>query len=239
MSPIRSSVVSKLRHLSLVLGSACALACGLITSSGCGGGADAAAVKKLEELGAIIVSDSSGAPSSLVIPPGVDIDLDAALPLASRLGGLSSLNLSFSKVTDDQLQHVAAIRSLEDLQLVQTGISDVGVKAISDMSNLDSLLLGGTKISSGCLEDIGKLKNLKNLNLDNTALSGGYDPLVGLDQLALLVLGRIKISDADADVLIKIPNLLRLDLTGGEVSDAALKKLRANIKEVAAVPLPQ
>ena len=75
-----------------------------------------------------------------------------------------------------------------------------------------------------------------NLQLNNTAISGGFEPLVGLDQLILLVVGELTISEEDAKILAQIPNLQRIDLTGATLSETAIETLKSKIPHVATGP---
>ena len=188
-------------------------------------------------MGAIVVKTPEGAASSLVLGgTGKDLDLDGILNAATKLGELQSINASFTKITDDHLKIVAQISTLGDLQLTDTGITDGGVRHLTSLSGLDSLVLAGTKITSACLADIGQLKELMNLQLNNTAISGGFEPLVGLDQLTLLVVGELTISEEDAKILAQIPNLQRIDLTGATLSETAIETLKSKIPHVATGP---
>jgi Leucine-rich repeat (LRR) protein len=205
----------------------------LSASCGCNSGAEEkAAAEELKAMGALVVNSTEGYPTSLALFTGKDVDVAAALPLATKLVRLDSLNASGTDITDEQLEMVAQISSLGDLQLQDTAITDKGVQTISRLSNLTSLYLSGSKVTSACLADVAKLKKLSTLGINNTAISGGYEPLVGLEGLTLLVAVHLTITEADAEVLARIPNLRRIDLTDAEVSDAALAILRAGIDQI-------
>lgn len=201
------------------------------------GAAQSNATEELTGLGATVIKTSDGKPNSLILAtPGKDpIDLAEALPLAANLSDLDSLLLSGTSVSDDQLQLVAKISGLGDLQLADTPITSAGIKHLVGLSNLTSLYVSNTKVGSDALSDIAKLKSLKVLGIAGTAISGGFDPLEALQDLTLLVAGGLEISDQDAEAITRIPNLRRIDLTDATVSAEAIAKLRAKIPDVAGV----
>jgi hypothetical protein len=201
------------------------------------GAAQSSAVDQLTALGATIIKTSDGKPNSLILSaPGKDpVDLAKALPLAVALVDLDSLQLSGTTVTDEQLKLVGKMKSLGDLQLAKTSITDEGMKHIAGLSGLTSLYVSGCKVTSDALVEIAKLKALKVLGIDETAISGGFEPLESLEELTLLVAGGLSISAQDADAIVRIPNLRRLDLTDATVSSEALKKLRKKIPAVGGV----
>lgn len=202
--------------------------------NGCGGaGAEKAAVEELKSLGATVLLQNERA-SSLVLSNmmGKEVDLEAALPLVPKLTKLESLILSGTKVTDDQLKIVGQLRSLGDLQLSDTSISDAGITHLTGLSNLTSIYVSRTKVTSASMPEFGKLSKLSTLGIDDTGISGGYESLHGLEGLTLLVAGKLKITDADADAIVKIPNLKRLDITGAEVTEEVVKKLQKGLPEV-------
>lgn len=84
---------------------------------------------------------------------------------------LKTLNLSDTIVSDDCLQQLKTMRTLQVLTFDYSGIGNDGVKAIKEMPNLRSLSLKGCPITDDCVADLAKCQQLMLLNLEDTKLS--------------------------------------------------------------------
>jgi hypothetical protein len=63
-----------------------------------------------------------------------------------------------TRVTDDGLKELAALKGLQLLWLGATHVSDAGLKELAGLDDLETLSLGYTKVTDAGLEDLAKLK---------------------------------------------------------------------------------
>ena len=66
-------------------------------------------------------------------------------------GSLVEIDLSETKVTDDDLRLVSQLAELRTLNLHRTGISDAGVEHLVGLKHLTTLTLGDTRITNAGL----------------------------------------------------------------------------------------
>ena len=89
------------------------------------------------------------------------------------------LNLSHTRVSDEQMEALANLSNLRVLYLNNTEITDAGISRLSALSTLRWLSLVGTRVSDQSIPTFLKLENLTNLFLYQTAVTQS-----GLLQLA-------------------------------------------------------
>ncbi|MEK6236684.1 MAG: hypothetical protein N2C14_18405 [Planctomycetales bacterium] len=99
---------------------------------------------------------------------------DAADQMLARLGGHVEysdrdpnglVNLTRSKVADEDLRDLVFYPGFDALNLDKTLISDVGLKFIGGMSNLEGLQLYDTVISDHGLKELLGLSRLERLDI--------------------------------------------------------------------------
>lgn len=134
---------------------------------------DAAALKALSDVGAIITPISSNGAA-------LDVDLSHLTePLsASHLKELDRLaanvfwlDLQGSALTDAGLATVAKCRNLTRLHLNRTAVSDVGLAALKSLGGLEYLNLVGTGIGDAGLAHLAGLTKLQRLYLMGTKVT--------------------------------------------------------------------
>jgi hypothetical protein len=81
------------------------------------------------------------------------------------------LNLSHTRITDQQLEAVARLGNLRVLYLNNTGITDAGLSHLTPLSELRWLSLVGTRISDQSVPTFVKLNKLTDLFLFQTSLT--------------------------------------------------------------------
>lgn len=79
-------------------------------------------------------------------------------------------NLAESKISDQQLRHIAKVKSLTRLYLFDTKISNVGAACVSDLP-LQELVLVKTRVDDRIVPVLSKMKTLKELNLNETRIT--------------------------------------------------------------------
>jgi Leucine-rich repeat (LRR) protein len=176
---------------------------------------------------------------------------------------LKSLDISHTQVTNNGLQYLVKLRSLEELVLGGNKISGVGLHAlrtlpkltrldlsgfqkrnsgtwsvaltdndlemIASMTGLQDLNLSGTRITDLGIGRLKTLRELRSLDLSRTAVTAsGLKELVGLTKLERLSLWKAsRINDAGAPVLTQMKGLVALDVSETAMTDAGREQLRS------------
>lgn len=96
---------------------------------------------------------------------------DDELGLLAAVSTIEYVNLNSTQVTDAGLIHLRACPKLNMLQLDGVSVTDAGIAELTRHQNLTSLSLSGTKITDAGLEHLAKLPKLKELWLRNTAIT--------------------------------------------------------------------
>ena len=97
---------------------------------------------------------------------------------ASPLLPLFDIDLSSTKVRDDDLFHVAAFPRMRSLRLFDTRITDRGLAHLMTAEYLEELDLGKTQVTAEGITRLKSLDNLKVLHLDGSpAAVSGVDKL--------------------------------------------------------------
>jgi hypothetical protein len=189
--------------------------------------AEAEARKALQDMGALVVMDANQQYAGVVnlTLPQIEPQLHEAVVHVPALCRLETLELSRSRLVDDDLVHVGKNSHLKSLQLSETAVTDAGVAHLSNLSNLEALHAVGTKITNAGLDSIGQLTTVEVLDLSDNDLSGDLAPLANLKRLKWLLLRNMTIDDTAFATIAKIPTLGRLTLNGCTLNRAALEAL--------------
>ena len=120
-----------------------------------------------------------------------------------------------SKVTDEHLQYLQALKMVTVVRLRDTPITDAG------------------------LLHLGKIATLKRLHLEKTAVTdAGMKHLTGLKELELLNLFGTEVSDAGVEHLKNLPRLKSLFVFQTRVTVAGIARLQKAIPGLQVVPDP-
>jgi hypothetical protein len=221
----------------------------------------AAAITEVRKLGGDIQTDETDPRK-----PGVRINLrnsqdpDTALAHVAAVPNVMSLDLAFTVVTNDGLQHLKGCNRLREVSLAGTQVSDQGLEHLAELTGLQKLDIGETDVSQSGLAhlrglttveelilkriptgDMGLahlagLTNLRTLDLHGTSITGaGLAHLRGLKKLRVLRIdSNPGINDAGLAYLSGMANLERLYLESTGVSDAGLVHLKGltNLREL-------
>ena len=90
------------------------------------------------------------------------LDLKRLSPIAENI---HALDLTRSRVRDDDLAAVASMKNLVRLQLNRTSISDQGLEHLKGLSNLETLNLYSTEVTDAGLAQLTSLQKLQKLYL--------------------------------------------------------------------------
>ncbi|MCA9140705.1 MAG: hypothetical protein KDB00_28225, partial [Planctomycetales bacterium] len=117
---------------------------------------------------------------------GARIDIDTGV-----------LDLSGTKITDEQLSSLADLPKLSSLSLENTAVGDLGLLEITrHQPNLQSLYLSKTKVSDAGLVCLGDLNKLSRLDLSSCDVHDeGIKHLHVLEGLTAIGLESTKVSD--------------------------------------------
>ena len=77
-----------------------------------------------------------------------------------------SLNLNFTKLTDEGLKELPKLKHRTYLRLFSTQITDSSLKELAKQHQLTAIDLGSTQITDTGLKELAKLKQLTSLNLN-------------------------------------------------------------------------
>jgi len=141
-----------------------------------------------------------------------DIAPLAALPTLERL------DLAFTLVTDAGIEQLRGLRGVKDLSLQSAELlTDAAISHIRGWSGLRSLNLRGTDITDTSMEHIGGLTALQLLDVSYTQITNnGMEFLAALNQLEELSIGGNKVSGPGLHILKSLPRLRRLNLSGAQ-----------------------
>ena len=136
---------------------------------------------------------------------GGRITRDAKLPEAPVVG----IDLSGTKVTDDDLRLLGKLIELRTLNLHRTGISDAGVLHLQGL-RLKTLTIGDTQISNAGLQALTKLNQLELIGLHGTLVNdAGLKHLKAFSRLKSLFLSKTGVTD---EGLKTVKDLIELEL---------------------------
>ncbi len=194
-----------------------------------------AAVKSLQELGALVVMDGDGRHAASVNLSTVQTPeaLAKAIEHLSALGGLMSLDASRTGIRDEQLAAIGELSSLNTLTLNETAISDDGVRRLAGLGNLESLFLASTPLSDAGLTHLESFDALRILDLSDTKVTADLSPLNSLEQLEWLVMRDLTLAEGALATLDGLKGLKRLSLTGSDYTPAAAASLKRTLPGLA------
>jgi len=135
-------------------------------------------------------------------------------------------------VTDDDLQRLSELRSLERLYIRPSNISNKGIEHLKGLTNLRRLSLDGSQISNLGLQYIAGLKRLEQLDLSETQITDtGLLQLQTLPNLKLLFLNNTSITDEGAELFQYFYGLRELRIEGTQISQGRVLELRKSLPD--------
>jgi Leucine-rich repeat (LRR) protein len=128
-------------------------------------------------------------------------------------------------LSDECVEHLAKIKSLNHLVLTDTKITDKGLQSLDGHPKLDEVSITQSPVRGGCLSTLAGLPALTGLTLNGVAVPDTqFDRLKG-SKLTELRLPNTSVTDRALVAIAEIPGLAQLDLTGARVTDAGLAHL--------------
>ena len=81
------------------------------------------------------------------------------------------LNLSWTSVSDKDLERISSLKELRVLNLSHTAVANVGISELKKLDNLFRLNLVETKVNNDALKSLNEMKALKELYIFNTNIT--------------------------------------------------------------------
>jgi len=187
----------------------------------------AAAVAEIKKLGGTVQFDENGPGRPVVsVSVGQRAVTDDWLQNLKGLTSLQRLDLSHSQVTDAGLAHLKGLTELQMLILPPTRVTDAGLEQLQGLTNLQALSLGARVNRTG--RERAQLKFDKSGEAVFVRLAGASgteaDDLRKLTKLqTLAVYGNFR--EAQLDALQNLKSLRVLQLNDARITDAGLKRL--------------
>lgn len=136
-------------------------------------------------------------------------------------------------ITDDDLAHVAALRTLELLRIDGGEITGDGLARLASLGRLEVLTLQNHRnVADGLihLKDLGRLRSIVLRNTDTS--DEHIQALRAIESLENIDLGNTSISDDALPALAELPRLANLLLDGTQVTEEGVADLRERLPSV-------
>ncbi|WDQ16670.1 leucine-rich repeat domain-containing protein [Rhodopirellula sp. P2] len=169
----------------------------------------------------------SGIPNTLIATfngPGID---DAGMENLTSLAKLKRLTLTDTAITDQTLETVGKMTTLEALFLRRTGVTDEGMELLTGLSKLRAIDLRNSNIGDAGMDSLAKIKTLADVQLEKSKVTDE-----GLVKLAPLPLKSINfnycttINGPTMKMLGQTPTLEQLQGDYSKINDAAMAELK-------------
>ncbi len=151
---------------------------------------------------------------------------DREFVVFSRLTQLKELSLQHTETSTIGLEQLAAVRSLERLDLGHTLLGDNALPMLASLTSLRALKMPSTLVEGTGLAALKDLPNLREIDLGNAPITDeGIEQLVQLTRLESINLRHTDITDAGMAHFAGLTNLKRLDLTSADITEKGLAGL--------------
>ncbi|MCC6589401.1 MAG: hypothetical protein IT168_22065 [Bryobacterales bacterium] len=147
-----------------------------------------------------------------------DLDAIAAMPT------LEVIDLSQTRVTDLGLLRLKALPNVRELNLFYAElVTDEGLAVLRNWSRIERLNLRGTKVTDNTLSILAGKNTVKSLDIGYAEVTdSGLQNLVRMKGLRELAFGGNKLTEVGLEVLRSLPQLTKLDIAGQQRTDSGL-----------------
>jgi internalin A len=176
----------------------------------------------LNDLGARTTKNAAGEVTAVDLSNAWLSDADVAL--LAQLPKLESINLSYTKITDLGLEHLAPLQNVKHLDLYYAeAVTDLGIAHLKHWKNLEYLNVRGTKVTSSLFEHVANMSQLAFLDVGHSRVNDDlFEALDSLPRLAHLSFGGNKMSGVALPLLNSFPALKSLSVAGQQRTDSGL-----------------
>lgn len=133
--------------------------------------ADEKGIKKLKDMGIVVMPVATGSNYLLVNFVGVtgisDKEMEMLLPIRKQIVWIK---LGNTKISDAALSTIAKCENITSVQLDNTNITDKGIAVLANLKQLQILNLVGTRITTQGLTQLKDLKQLQSIYLYHTGV---------------------------------------------------------------------
>ena len=194
--------------------------------------------------------DDSHFPDSLVdipeIPapeenkPAIMSTEDAVLLVESLDGSIRTndqqqiiaVDLSFAKVTSDQLRALLWFDAIEQLDLTGSNVQDADLTVVCQLQSLQSVKLKGTAVSDDSVIQLSQLPDLQLLDLSKTSVTDrSLDRLVNAQKLRFLAVNSTELTDTAVVFLSRMKQLRGLSIIDTTISTEGIRQLRSTLPD--------
>ena len=163
---------------------------------------------------------------------------DVTVQYLASVPSLESLDIGFVQLTDVGLDALASLPNLKQLSIGGNKLTDGGLQALRQLTGLTYLDLSGAQrtdsglwsvsLTESGFDVLATLENLRHLRLNGLLVTAhGLAKLKTLSKLERLdVQGCSRLGDEAIPILISLPALRLVDLTGTSVTAKAIEQLR-------------
>jgi hypothetical protein len=159
-------------------------------------------------------------------------DYEEVVPFLDALPHVLYLTLSKGNLRDDDLRHVAGMKSLAQLRIFDNQITGIGFRHLSNLKHLTWIELGDCPISDDGMEAIAKYPQFEKLALLHTSITDdGIDQLKKVASLKILdldgtsTINSSRITDGCIDTLSKIAGLNAIGLRYTQITADGIQRL--------------
>lgn len=178
---------------------------------------------------------------SLEVPAVPETTADDAIAVLRSAGGklrpdeqgnIVEIDLSFSSVTDQQLELIQWFPAIAEIDLTGTDIHDDSLSSLSRLPNLRAVKLKGTQISPDGLQSLTGLSELILIDASNTAVADESLLLASQwSSLRYLSLNDTAVTDSGLRNLATLRNLKGLSLINTSVTESGVNELKRSLPE--------
>ena len=150
-------------------------------------------------------------------------------------GKITAVSLNGTSITDKEFVVLTKLPQLRDLSLQHTEISTLGLEQLAAVRSIERLDLGHTLLGDSALPMLASLTSLRVLDLPSTLIDGtGLAALKALPNLREIDLGNAPIGDEGMAQLAQLTNLEAINLRHTDITDAGMAHFAAlkNLKRL-------
>lgn len=149
---------------------------------------------------------------------------DSDMAALAALPSVERLDLSLTRISDHGLLQLKTSPAISDLNLCYAElITDAGVSAVKGWKHLKRINLRGTKVTDATLQHLSAVTSLESLDIGFAQITDvGLDQITPLPNLKELMIGGNKLTDNGLQPLRQLARLTYLDLSGSQRTDSGL-----------------